>query len=146
MDELMSEIAGRKPLMQTRTRIDSLPTLRRTLREHYANKQGGMEAEWPDFYDRDLKRLFIDSRGRGSREAASAFIRRTRPEVLQMVSRWIGDYRYQIDHVLTEMIGRCRDLRLYVIGPEQRAKRDFAILLTKHTMDSLYRRRRRVEM
>lgn len=145
MDELMEELAGRKPLVRTRARVDTLPTLKKTLREHYRARQGGLETTWPNSYDRDLRRLFIDHRGRG-REAASAFIRRVRPQVMRMVARWVGEHRYQLDHVLTEMIGRCRELKLYVFGPEQRVKRDFAIVLTKHTMDSLYRRRRRVEM
>jgi hypothetical protein len=145
MDELMADLAGERPAVTTRAHVDGLPTLKKTLREHYAGRIGGVPSEWPRFYDQDLKRLFIDARGRG-RETAAAFVRRVRPEVVRMVSRWIGAYRYHIDMVLPEIVGRCRELRLYVMGPEGRVKRDFALLLTKHTMDCVYRRRRRVEM
>jgi hypothetical protein len=36
------------------------------------------------------------------------------------------------------MIGRCRELRLRMAGPERQVKTDFAILLTVHTMNTLY--------
>jgi len=146
MDELMSDIAGRKPLIRTRARPDSLATLRKTLRQHYANRRGEIVEMWPDRYDRDLRKLFSASGNRAKEESASAFIRRVRPEILRSLSPWIGDHRYQIDHVLTEMMGRCRELKLRARGPERRLKRDLTIILTKHTIDSLFRRRRSVEM
>jgi hypothetical protein len=146
MDELMSDIADMKPLVLSRACPDSLSTLKKTLRQHYANKRGGIVDMWPDQYDRDLQHLFTKSNKRKKEESASAFIRRIRPEILRMLSPWIGDRRYQIDHVLTEMMGRCRELKLYASGPPNKLKRDLAIVLTKHTIDSLFRRRRSVEM
>jgi len=146
IDELMGEIAGCKPPVRTRAQLDRLRTLKKTLRQHYERKEGGYEIEWPDFYDHDLYHLFTDPGGPSRREFASAFIRRRRPEILRLVSPWIGEYRYQLDHVMAEMIGRCRELKLRVVGPDPRVTRDFAMILCKHTVDSLYRKRQRVEM
>lgn len=146
VDELMAEIAGTHPLVRTRTRVDSLATLRKTLREHYQQKKTVYAKDYTDVYDADLRQLFTDRRGFIPREAASSFIRRIRPHIYQLTSCWIGEYHYLLDHVIKSMIGRCRDLKLYVKGPERRIMIKFIILLTKHTMDSLYRNRYWVEM
>lgn len=146
VDELMAEIAGTRPLVVTRAHEDSLTTLKKTLREHYQQKRTLYAKEYTVIYDADLRKLFTDSRGRAQRESAAAFIRRARPQMYQLTSSWIGEYNYQLEHVIKDMIGRCRKLRLYVREPERQTMIKFIILLTKHTMDSLYRNRYWVEM
>ena len=141
VDELMAEITGQRPVVRTRLRVDPISRLRETLGEYYESKTAWVEDTWPDIYDRDLRRLFSDSPRHRQREAASAFIRRMRPEVVQLVSRWVGEHRYHLEHVFKEIVGRCRDLKLHVAGAERNLKRDFAILLTKYTVDALYRSR-----
>ena len=146
VDELMGEIAMKKPLVRTRIHMDSLATLKKTLREHYAQKKAAYARDYTVIYDRDLCQLFTEERGHKPRESASAFIRRVRPKIQRLVSSWIGEYRYQLDHVIKDMIGRCRELKLYVRETERQTMIKFTILLTKHTMDSLYRNRYWVEM
>jgi len=146
VDELMTEIAGKKPLVRTRAHEDSLATLKKTLRNHYQQKRTVYAKEYAVLYDPDLRQLFTDKRGRTRRESASAFIRRVRPQVYRLISSGMGDYQYQLDHVIRDMIGRCRELKLYVKEAERQTIIKFTILLTKHTMDSLYRNRYWVEM
>ena len=38
--------------------VDRLDTLRSTLRQHYRNKRRHYGVDYPNFYDRDLRRLF----------------------------------------------------------------------------------------
>jgi hypothetical protein len=142
----MQELAGRRPLVRTRAHTDSLSVLRKTLGEHYRRKRAAYALEHANTYDRSLKKVFSESRGRGQRESASAFIRRVRPEVVRVAARWTGEHGYLLDHVLKDLIGRSRELKLYMKGSERQAKLEFTILLVKHTMDSLYRNRRWVEM
>ena len=145
MDSLMSEISGIKPKVSTRARVDPMSRLTGTLREHYERYREGPASLYPAFYDRDLLKLFCSQRKVG-RERAAAFIRRVRVEVVGMLMPWTGEYRYQLDHVIDDMIGRCRELKLFVTGPDSRNKSDLIILFTKHTMNSLFRHRRWVEM
>jgi hypothetical protein len=63
-----------------------------------------------------------------------------------MVTPWVGGRGYHVKLILKEMIGRCRELKLYVKGSDRRVKINFAIVLCKHCMDSLYRQRFEVEM
>ena len=58
MDELMRDIADRPPLVDKRRTVDPLHRIRRTLRQHYRTKAEHYAFDYPDFYDRDLRRLF----------------------------------------------------------------------------------------
>ena len=146
VDGLMRELAGKKPLVTTRTRVDPLSSVRRTLREHYERKRKLYGRQYPDFYDRDLLRLFSDSEEhRGNRTAAS-FLRGHRREVRAEVARWTSAYQYTIDRVLEDMITRCRQLKLRLRGEAYPTVMDVTILLTVQTMNYLHSGRHRVAL
>jgi len=142
VDELMWELAGKTPPITNRREIEPLPKLRKTLRQHYAEKRKRYGAALPDFADRDLKRLFSDSPVFRDRPAAATFLRRVRSQVSRRVARTTGAYQYAVDQVLEDIINRCRGLRLRLTAPEEETMIDFAILLAVHTMSSLTRRSR----
>lgn len=141
VDELMKDLAGAKPVVRSRAKPYSLPSLRRTLRTHYARKREHYSVGFTDAYDRDLMRLFRPAESRKVGESASAFLRRHRREIREIVCNWTGEYQFTCDQVLKEMIGRCRELKLRAVGSERRLKLDFAILLTMHSMHYLHRGR-----
>lgn len=138
VDELMREIGGTRPPNRQRTRIDPLPQIRMTLREHYRQKRARYGAEYPEFYDRDLRRLFVDARGHADHEPAPRFLRRVGPELRHLVAQWTGQSEYTIDLVLKEMIARSRDLRLRVPRTRARARLGVAVLLAVQTMNYLH--------
>src|SRR5262249_54406419 len=134
VDELMHEIADMSPPVRTRQRIDSLAQLKKTLREHYEEKRARYSTAHAAVYDRDLRRLFSDAKDHVGRPAASAVLRRLRPQLRDWVAHWTGAHQYTIDQVLQEMIARCRELKLRVHRSESQTRRDALILLTVHTM------------
>jgi len=67
-------------------------------------------------------------------------------QVIRKVSPWIGENRYVIDHVMKEMVGRARELKLYTRVSDRRVKDHLSILLTKHVMNALFRHRRWLEL
>jgi len=138
VDELMTEIAGKKPLVANKMCVESLPRLRKTLRQHYEEKRARYTSSYPTVYDRDLKGLFSDAPRHRQKEAAGAFVRRNRSEIRQLVSRWTGEYQFTLDQVLDDIIVRCRALKLHTKGSERQLKLDFCILLTAHTMQVLF--------
>jgi hypothetical protein len=146
VDELMQEIAGQKPRVTSRERVDPLSRLRNTLRAHYKEKRERYGLEYPNFYDRDLRRLFSDSPGPAGHGSAASFLRRIRKEVRRKVADWTGEYQYTIDQVFEDMIERCRELNLRLAGPEDQAKLDFTVLLTVQTMNYLHSGRHRVAL
>ncbi len=138
VDELMAEIAGTRPPVNNREREEPLRQIKTTLREHYEEKRRRYGVDYPDFYDKDLGRLFADARSCPRGERASTFLRRVRPEVRELVSNWTGQYQYTIDLVLREMIERSRTLKLRVDRPEQKVKLDVAVMVSVQTMNYLH--------
>jgi Putative zinc-binding metallo-peptidase len=147
MDELMKEIGSQPPLVGKRATVDPLRRLRRTLRQHYKRKAEHYALDYPDFYDRDLRRLFPQPAEDARTVPASRFINRIRKEVRRTVSAWTGVYQYTIDQVLEEMAERCDELQLrFVPGAEERTRADFIVVLTVQTMNYLHSGRHRVAL
>jgi hypothetical protein len=142
VDGLMAELAGQLPSVRSRAKPYSLSHERTTLGAYYERKRAHYSVGFSDAYDRDLKRLFRESEGPGDRrEAAAAFLRRHRREIRGMVAKWTGEYQLTLNQVLDQMIGRSKELRLVADGPERNLVLDFAIMLTVHGMNYLYRGR-----
>ncbi|HEY6085499.1 MAG TPA: hypothetical protein VIU63_08895 [Nitrospira sp.] len=144
VDELMRELADSPPRITTVETVDPLPTLKKTLREHYERKRSHYGIERSSLYDPDLKRLFSDAPAHADGMSAATFLNRFRREVRRKVAGWTGEYQYTIDQVLEDMIQRCRQLQLHLPIPEEQAKLDFTILLTVHTMNYLRSGRHKV--
>jgi hypothetical protein len=142
VDRLMHELTGQAPRVRSRAKPYSLARERMTLGAYYERKRAHYSVGFSDAYDRDLKRLFSEAKGTGDRrEAAAAFLRRHRREVRSIVAKWTGEYQLTLNQVLDQMIGRCKELRLVADGPERNVVLDFAIMLTVHGMNYLYRGR-----
>jgi hypothetical protein len=138
MEELMGDIALRRPSVTTRRVVDPLHRLRRTLRDHYTRKRERFGVDHPGFYDRDLRRLFSDSPEYAGNVTAARFLHRIRREVRRHVATWTSAYQYTIDQVFTDIIERCEQLGLRLVQTEERTKLDFTVLLTVQTMNYLH--------
>jgi hypothetical protein len=146
LDELMREIAGRPPAVTTRAEFEPLSHLRRTLRQHYRRKRAHYGLNRPDFYDRDLRRLFTDDPGAAGAMTAARFVTKVRKDVRRRVAAWTGSYQYTIDQVLEDIITRCRELKLRLRTSEDQTRLDFTALLTVQTMNYLHSGRHRVAL
>jgi hypothetical protein len=133
-------------LVRTHRRVDPLPSIRKTLRAHYDKKRRHYGLLHPDFYDRDLRRLFSDRPEHAANMKAARFIARARKDVRRMVAGWTGEYQYTIDQVVEAMMKRANELNLRLAGPEDRTKLDFLVLLTVQTMNYLHSGRHRVAL
>ncbi len=136
VDELMAEIGDTPPLRKSRARPDALATMRKTLRQHYGERQSHYQTD-PHSWDRELNRLFPHHSTRHG-ETAAAFLWRNRVEIRTTVGKWTGEYQFTLDSVLREMIVRCRELKLRAVGSERQLKLDFTVLLAVKTMTFLY--------
>lgn len=144
MDELLHEIGPRPPRVTTRRTVDPLPRLRKTLREHYREKRQRYGVDYPNVYDRELRRLFSDAPEHRANPSAAQFISRVRKEVRTLVARWTGEYQYTINQVIAEIAKRCRELNLRLAGAPDQARLDFTIFVAVQTMHYLHSGRHRV--
>ena len=91
VNDTMRELNGRKPVVTTRVHIDPISTLTRTLGEHYKHKRQYYGIDHPNFYDRDLLRIFSDKPEYAGNSSASQFLRVIRTEMRKSVSKWTGE-------------------------------------------------------
>ncbi len=138
VDELMGEIAPQKPLVTTRRTVDPVQRLRKTLREVYAEKRERFGLDYPNFYDRDLLRLFSNAPHDARHPTAASFVRKLRRGLRAEVARWTGASQYTIDQVLADITGRCQELDLRATGTEDEMAAAFTVLVTVHTMNYLH--------
>jgi hypothetical protein len=143
VDELMVEIARKRPARMRRFRLDPTSRLSTTLEEHYRRRQAQYGGGTPKIYDRDLRRLFSDNPRHRRALAATTFIRQNRRRIRQVVSKWTGEYQLTLDAVLEDMIARCRELNLRAVGSERKLRLEFTVLLTGKMVHSLYSSARR---
>jgi hypothetical protein len=146
VDELMEEIRDTKPLVASRERVDSVRTIRKTLREHYEQKHQRYGRDYPDFYDRDLRRLFSDSPENSRKPKAAAFLRRNRRQLRRVIALWTGQYQYTIDQVLDDMIERCEELDLRLQHTERQTRGNALVMMAVQTMNYLHGGRHRIEL
>ncbi len=146
VDELMAEIRQKRPVITTRKHVVPLRDLRKTLRQHYDEKRSRYGSEFPDVYDRELRRLFSDAPEHAHRPSAASFLRRIGPDLRRTVAHWTGQYQYTINQVLEDMILRCRELNLRVGRRLDQARRDALVMLTVQTMNYLHGGRHRVAL
>src|SRR5436853_51589 len=99
VDEVMNEVAGTRPKNRARRKVETLPEIRITLREHYRRKKRQYEFKWPAYLDADLRRIFSNDPRYRSRTTAASFLRSIKREVEEMVADGNGVHQYGIDHV-----------------------------------------------
>ncbi len=145
MDELMGEIAGQSPVVTTRGEFEPISHLRPTLRQHYKQKCAHYALNRPDFYDRDLRRLFTTS-AEGGQMSAARFVSKVRKDLRRRVAAWTGIYQYTIDQVIEDIASRCKELKLRLRTSEEQTRLDFTALLTVQTMNYLHSGRHRVAL
>lgn len=138
VDELMAEIADAPQKIRSRRKIDPVTRMKRTLREHYYQRHQRYNINYTTSFDHDLARLFRAPESRFSRKA-STYLLKHRSEFCRTIAHWTGEYRYNINQVIREMIDRCRSLDLRVEKPDDQLHRETLIMLTVHTMNYLYR-------
>jgi hypothetical protein len=138
MDSVMGSLRGKPPRVQNAEEVDGLRKMRKALRQHYRNKRRYYGVDHPNFYDRDLRRIFSDAPECASNITAAQFITRMRRQVRRVVSDWTGIYQYTSDRVLEDMITRCQQMKLRLAVPEDQARQEFMVLLTVQTMNYLH--------
>ena len=136
--EMNASVVERSPRVRSRRQVDPVSRMSQTLGDYYDNKRARYHAPWPEFYDRDLYRLFSDDPRYRGRPTAASFLRSMRVELRESVAEWTGVHPYTIDQVLQDMMERARELRLRLAVSPRRAKTRAVLLLTVHTMNCLY--------
>jgi hypothetical protein len=139
VEELMFSINDKKPINSTRSFVDPITKLKKTLREHYQQKRSHYGVNTAHVYDSELIRLFKMSNDNCRRRSAAVFLKRYHSELCEICARGAGMYPYDIAQILQDMIVRCRELKLSFSRVEEEVKMDVAIYIVMQTQN--YRQR-----
>jgi len=138
VDELMRTLAGKPPIHQPTFRAADYSCLQLKLKTYYQRKRKLYEENYPDFYDKDLTRLFVQGRVPRSRLKASAFLKLHRNAILDAVCLWTNERRYQVDQLLSDLMERCDQLHLSVGGDDSLQQLQVASYVTSCVMNYLF--------
>jgi hypothetical protein len=112
VEELMRSIAGKPPVHQPQFNPTEYDCLKLKLKTYYASKRKLYEENYPDFYDKDLRKLFSAAAELEGAEQASRYLRSRRRPIMNAVGQWTNERKYRINQLLEDLISRCDDLDL----------------------------------
>jgi len=138
IDEIMAAISGQTPKNKLRVKVEPLSQSSVTLREHYDRKRAYYSFEWPADYDKDLLNIFSHDSRYVIRPPAASFLRAQRADLCGAVAEGTGVHQYTINHLLQDMIERCKKLKLRLSLPQAQTKRMVLIALTVQTMNVVH--------
>ena len=138
IEEVADEVGEQTPPVRSKKKVEPISQLGTTLREHYRKKRWFYGDTFPDFYDRDLLKLFSADPKFAHRPTAASTLRSIQAELRETVARWTGTHAYTIDQVLRDMIDRCKELKLRLAVPVHQAKRDATLMVTVQTMNYIH--------
>lgn len=112
VDILMAKLAGQPPKVLSKTKMSEASRLRSRLEVYYRRRRRMYAQDFPDFFDADLKKLFVDAATAPNNERAAAFLRRSSKMLLSAVSTWTGEPKFTLNRVLRALTQRCAELDL----------------------------------
>lgn len=110
VDSLMREAAATKPVVRRGRRMSEVNRLRRTLERHYAARRKLYAEDFPDFYDADLRAIFL--KGEIGPDSAARAMRRCRASLIAAIVEWTGQRKYTVDMLVRKLTLRCQELKL----------------------------------
>jgi hypothetical protein len=116
VDQLMGKLAGKPPLVFSKAKLSEASRLRSRLEAHYRRRRRVYAQEFPDFFDADLKKLFVEAAAAPNGDRAASFLRRSHKLILNAVSEWTGEPKVTIHRVLRSLTERCAELDLRLKG------------------------------
>jgi hypothetical protein len=114
VDEIMQKLAGKPPLVSSKAKMSEASRLRSRLSAYYKKRRRMYAQDFPDFFDADLRRLFVDAATSPNTERAATFLRRSTKPILNAVSAWTGEPKFTLSRLLRELIDRCAELDLHL--------------------------------
>jgi len=110
VDTLMREAGGTRPAVRNGRYMSDVRRLRKTLARHYAARRKLYAEDFPDFYDADLRAIFL--KGEPGTDSAARAMRRRRAALVAAIVQWTGQRKYTVDMLVGKLTRRCQELKL----------------------------------
>ena len=111
VEELMSSLECKAPLVPPRLRVSEYSGLNKKLKTYFTRKRREFAESFPDFYDRDLHKLFVAAPVNGHVPAAR-FLRQNKRRIINSICHWTGEPKYRVSELLCDLTERADELGL----------------------------------
>jgi hypothetical protein len=112
LDSVLAEVGERSPLVKTTSTPWAADRMTSTLQAFYARKKRYLGQEFPGYYDAGLLRAFAPS-GEGSpAEKALPFLRRHRKPLIDGISQFVPQRKFDVDKLFEKLLLRTQSLDL----------------------------------
>ncbi len=139
VDELMTAIRGKPPVVRSKHKYWRLSGLRMTLRNYYKKKRHSLAEDFPDFHDWFLKKLFASSVEQGQKTVRlSGMLVKYRRDILESVAQYSGERKYVISDLLKGILTRSRQLKIVTADDEPVILSHLCGYVTSLAMNYLY--------
>lgn len=130
VNHLMRAIGDRPPAAVARQTPWSAARMTSTLAAHYERKRKYLGEDFSGYYDASLKRLFSLKQASDPARKASKLLRRYRRQIMNGVSAWTGQRKYDIHQLVNKLVKRCDSLDLYANAPDTEMAVDVTAFVT----------------
>jgi len=146
VDQLMKELARRKPTHTNPRPVEPLRSLTLTLADYYRLKRAHYRPDGLPIFDRQLVRIFPRQPITVRSRPAVDFLSQRRSKLRQIAVDQIGLDHTLADLLLDTMIRRSRLLKLFFRGKESEVTRRCAALLSRSAQHYTRRRQLRIPL
>lgn len=126
VDSLVTEFVDREVPPARGRMMSDARRLNSTLNHYYKKKRKFLAEDLPDYFDRDLLKIF-------SRVSvgisATQFLKKNRKTIIQTMSQWTGERKTIVSDILQRIIKRTEELRLHLPENQAKALMDIAAFL-----------------
>lgn len=130
VDRWMRDLAGKPPIVGKGHKPYDVRRLRSRLSTHYERRRRLYAEESPEFFDADLRRIFVDKAAAANGVPASRLLRRERTAILDTVSYWTRERKFTVERLLRQLTMRSDALKLCVPRDVERAKMELTAYLS----------------
>jgi len=110
----MQKIGGQEPPVVSNDKPWAASRMRSTLAAYYERKRWWLKEDFPGFYDTALRQIFTITREDNTVCKASQFLRSQKRQIINSVSRWTGQRKYDIAGLIKKLAKRCDEMGLYL--------------------------------
>lgn len=130
INKLMNSLKNRECKIPYSPLSYQIKNLTRTLAKHYQIRKKLYEQNSEEYFDQDLKKIFLDSKKGSSGRTAAGFLRKNRADIESSVSLWTQEKKFTIKRLQSQLIKRAQYLSLYMPNNEEQAKTNFIVYFT----------------
>lgn len=132
VDQIMTDIKGKRPLKINKKKTDHVNELTITLGEYYKQKTERLGILTPDIIYDELKSVFVPGFYTDT-EKASSFLRKERKVLCREIAKRSKSKQAKVNSVIGKLVQYCQEKNLHLATSRKTAEKRILAVLTKNS-------------